>query len=230
MATFETQVGIIGAGPAGLMLSHLLHQHGIASIVLEAKPRNYCEERVRAGVLEHTSVAMLRDAGIAERLEREGLRHEGIELGLNGLIHRIPFVELTGKAVTVYGQQEVVKDLIARRLSDRGDLRFECGEVSLHGFRWDSPFNSPGEARQCRYPLVRLYRRMRRLSWCFKIVFPTGSTHRLRPHLSFCVARNSCRSCTLTRRAGLHVSRAWIRSLQHAIAARNQVVSAMQIG
>jgi p-hydroxybenzoate 3-monooxygenase len=139
MAKFETQVGIIGAGPAGLMLSHLLHQHGIASIVLEAKPRTYCEERVRAGVLEHTSVAMLRGAGVAERLEREGLRHEGIELGLNGLIHRIPFVELTGKAVTVYGQQEVVKDLIARRLSDGGDLRFECGEVSLHGFDGTHP-------------------------------------------------------------------------------------------
>lgn len=132
MAQFETQIGIVGAGPAGLMLSHLLHLHGISSIVLEAKARTYCEERVRAGVLEHTSVEMLRDAGVAQRLDKEGLRHEGIELGLNGQLHRIPFVELTGKAVTVYGQQEVVKDLISRRLSDEGDLRFECGEVSLH--------------------------------------------------------------------------------------------------
>ena len=140
MAKSETQVGIIGAGPAGLMLSHLLHQHGIASVVLEAKNRSYCEERVRAGVLEHTSVEMLRNAGVAERLEREGLRHEGIELGLHGRLHRIPFVELTGKAVTVYGQQEVVKDLIARRLSDGGDVRFECGEVSLHDLEGSRPW------------------------------------------------------------------------------------------
>jgi p-hydroxybenzoate 3-monooxygenase len=140
MAKSETQVGIIGGGPAGLMLSHLLHQHGIDSVVLEAKNRIYCEERVRAGVLEHTSVEMLRNAGVAERLEREGLRHEGIELGLQGRLHRIPFVELTGKAVTVYGQQEVVKDLIARRLSDGGDVRFECGEVSLHDLEGSRPW------------------------------------------------------------------------------------------
>src|SRR5664279_929409 len=104
MAKFETQVGIVGAGPAGLMLSHLLHLHGINSIVLEAKSRSYCEERVRAGVLESTSVEMLRNAGVAQRLEREGLRHEGIELGLHDRLQRISFVELTGKVVTVYGQ------------------------------------------------------------------------------------------------------------------------------
>jgi p-hydroxybenzoate 3-monooxygenase len=140
MSKSETQVGIVGAGPAGLMLSHLLSLHGVDSIVLEAKSRTYCEERVRAGVLEHTSVEMLRNARVAERLDKQGLRHEGIELGLNGRRHRIPFVELTGKAVTVYGQQEVVKDLIAQRLSDHGDLRFECGEVSLHNFEGDRPF------------------------------------------------------------------------------------------
>jgi p-hydroxybenzoate 3-monooxygenase len=89
MAQFQTQVGIVGAGPAGLMLSHLLHLKGIHSIVLEAKPRAYCEERVRAGVLEHTSVQMLRQAGVSDRLDREGLRHEGIELGLYGVRHRI---------------------------------------------------------------------------------------------------------------------------------------------
>jgi p-hydroxybenzoate 3-monooxygenase len=132
MARFEIQVGIVGAGPAGLMLSHLLHLNGISSIVLELRSRSYCEERIRAGVLEHTSVAMLREAGVGDRLEREGLRHEGIDIGVDGVCHRIPFVDLTGKWVTVYGQQEVVKDLIARRLADGGDLRFECGEVSLH--------------------------------------------------------------------------------------------------
>jgi len=139
MAQYETQVGIVGAGPAGLMLSHLLRLKGIHSIVLEAKSRLYCEERVRAGVLEYTSVKMLQDAGVGERLNREGLRHEGIELGLNGVRHRIPFVDLTGKCVTVYGQQEVVKDLIARRLADGGDLRFECGEISVEAFTTNKP-------------------------------------------------------------------------------------------
>jgi p-hydroxybenzoate 3-monooxygenase len=156
VARFETQVGIVGAGPAGLMLSHLLHLKGIHSIVLEAKARAYCEERVRAGVLEHTSVQLLREAGVGARLEREGLRHEGIELGLNGVRHRIPFVELTGKCVTVYGQQEVVKDLIARRLADGGDLRFECGDVALEGISTARPLirvNKNGSADEicCEY-------------------------------------------------------------------------------
>ncbi len=139
MGRVETQVGIVGAGPAGLMLSHLLHLHGISSIVLEAKSRAYCEERIRAGVLEWTSVQMLRDAGVGERLEREGLRHGGIDLGSNGVLHRIPFLELTGKYVTVYGQHEVVKDLIARRLADGGDVRFACGEVSLENIDGGQP-------------------------------------------------------------------------------------------
>src|ERR1700677_4699454 len=91
MGRSETQVGVVGAGPAGLMLSHLLHLNGISSIVLEARSRAYCEERIRAGVLEQTSVQMLRDSGVGKRLDSEGLRHGGIELGLNGVRHRIPF-------------------------------------------------------------------------------------------------------------------------------------------
>jgi p-hydroxybenzoate 3-monooxygenase len=114
------------------MLSHLLHLNGIHSIVLEARSRGYCEERVRAGVLEHTSVELLRAAGVAERLVREGLRHGGIDIGVDGVRHHISFLELIGKCITVYGQQEVAKDLIARRLVDGGDLRFECGDVGLH--------------------------------------------------------------------------------------------------
>jgi p-hydroxybenzoate 3-monooxygenase len=140
MPRFETQVGIIGAGPAGLMLAHLLHLRGISSIVLEARSRRYCEERVRAGVLESTSVKMLRDADVAQRLDDEALTHEGIELGWQAQRHRISFTELTGKGVTVYGQQELVKDLIARRLRDGGDVRFECGNVSLHGLDSQRPF------------------------------------------------------------------------------------------
>jgi p-hydroxybenzoate 3-monooxygenase len=115
------------------MLSHLLHLRGIHSIVIEARSRRHCEERIRAGVLEQGSVDLLRRAGVGARMDREGMRHEGIELGLNRRRYRIPLAELTGgKAVTVYGQHEVVKDLIAQRLNDQGDVRFECGEVSLH--------------------------------------------------------------------------------------------------
>jgi p-hydroxybenzoate 3-monooxygenase len=157
MGRLQTQVGIVGAGPAGLMLSHVLHLNGIDSIVLEAKSRRYCEERIRAGVLEHTTVQMLRESGLGERLDREGLRHGGIELGLHGRRHRIAFEELTGKSVTVYGQHEVVKDLIARRLADGGDLRFECGEVSLHGIAGDGPsirVNNDGNADEIRCDFI----------------------------------------------------------------------------
>jgi p-hydroxybenzoate 3-monooxygenase len=122
------------------MLSHLLHLSGISSIVLEARSRAYCEERVRAGVLEHTSVELLRNAGVAERLDREGLRHRGIDIGVDGVRHHISFLDLTGKCVTVYGQQEVVKDLIAQRIADGGDIRFECGDVTLHDVDGPRPF------------------------------------------------------------------------------------------
>jgi p-hydroxybenzoate 3-monooxygenase len=140
VAEFKTQIGIVGAGPAGLMLAHLLHQRGIHSIILEARTRQYCEERIRAGVLEQGSVDMLRTADVASRLDKEGMRHEGIEIGANHRRHRVPLAELTrGKAVTVYGQHEVVKDLIARRIADGGDIRFECDDVTLHGIEGDRP-------------------------------------------------------------------------------------------
>jgi p-hydroxybenzoate 3-monooxygenase len=140
VARVQTQIGIVGAGPAGLMLSHLLHLHGIHSVVLEARSREHCEGRIRAGVLEQGTVDLLRRAGVGSRLDREGMRHEGIELGLNRQRHRIPLSELTGgKAITVYGQHEVVKDLIARRLADGGEVRFECGEVTAHNSGGEKP-------------------------------------------------------------------------------------------
>ncbi|MEU4678859.1 4-hydroxybenzoate 3-monooxygenase [Micromonospora sp. NPDC023737] len=135
----RTQVGIVGAGPAGLMLSHLLHLHGIESVVLECRSREYVEHRVRAGVLEQGSVDLLRRTGIGERLDREGMRHEGIELRFDGESHRVPMTELTGRAITVYGQQEVVKDLIAARLAAGGSILFEAEAVRLAGLDSDSP-------------------------------------------------------------------------------------------
>jgi p-hydroxybenzoate 3-monooxygenase len=134
------QVGIVGAGPAGLLLSHLLHLHGIESVVVEAKSRSYCEGRVRAGVLEYGTVEALKDAGVGERLLRDGLRHTGFEMHFQGQRHRIALDELTGgKSITVYGQQEVVKDLIARRTADGGQVHFDCSEVAITGIDVDSP-------------------------------------------------------------------------------------------
>jgi p-hydroxybenzoate 3-monooxygenase len=129
----RTQVGIVGAGPAGLLLARLLEAQGIESVVLEQRDRDYVEHRVRAGVLEHGSAETLREAGVGTRMDAEGLPHDGTNLRFGLKTHRIDFAELTGRHVTVYGQQEVVKDLIAARLTTGGDLRFEVSDVALEG-------------------------------------------------------------------------------------------------
>jgi p-hydroxybenzoate 3-monooxygenase len=134
-----TQVGIIGAGPAGLMLSHLLHREGIASIVLERRSRDYVERRVRAGVLEQGSTDLLSSSGVGERMTREGLVHDGIKLRFAGEEHRIDFRRLTGRGITVYGQQEVVKDLIKQRLKDGGEIWFETQATAIEGVDTDRP-------------------------------------------------------------------------------------------
>jgi p-hydroxybenzoate 3-monooxygenase len=141
----RTQVGIVGAGPAGLLLSHLLARAGIDSVVLEVRSRAYVEQRVRAGVLEHPTVELLREVGLGERLDREGMPHGGVSLRFEGEDHRIDFAELVGRGITVYGQQEVVKDLIAARLRDGGDLRFEVSDVALDGLA-DAPVISYTDA------------------------------------------------------------------------------------
>jgi p-hydroxybenzoate 3-monooxygenase len=154
----DTQVGIVGAGPAGLLLAHLLHLLGIESVVLEARSREYVEARVRAGVLEQTTVDLLDEAGVAERLHREGLVHRGLELRFDGRGHRIDFAELTGgRAITVYGQQEVVKDLIAARLAYGGELRFEVSDVALHDLESERPrvrFSHEGAEHELRCDVV----------------------------------------------------------------------------
>ncbi len=135
----RTQVGIVGAGPAGLLLSHLLRLRGVDSVVLEARDRAYVEQRVRAGVLEQGSVELLRAAGLADRLDREALIHHGIEIRYDGRSHRIALTDLTGRAIFVYGQQEVVKDLIAARLADDGAIVFEAQDVAPTAFTTDAP-------------------------------------------------------------------------------------------
>lgn len=130
----RTQVGIVGAGPAGLLLSHLLHLQGIESIVIERHTREYVEHRIRAGVLEQGSVDLLNQAGLGARMQEQGMVHEGIDLLFGGRRHRVDFRELTGKAIVVYGQHEVVKDAIQARLAAGGQTLFEVSDVSLHQF------------------------------------------------------------------------------------------------
>ena len=132
MKTIHTQVGIVGAGPAGLMLGHLLHLAGIDSVIVEDRAQEYVIERVRAGVLEQGSVDLLIDSGVGDRLQREGLFHDGVFLNIYGRRHRIDFAALTGRRITVYGQNEVVKDLIGARLATGRPLHFEVSDVSVH--------------------------------------------------------------------------------------------------
>ena len=135
----RTQVGIVGAGPAGLLLARLLEAQGIESVVLEGRDRHYVEHRVRAGVLEHGGAETLREAGVGVRMDAEGLPHDGTNLRFGLKTHRVDFAELTGRNVMVYGQQEVVKDLIAARVVTGGELHFEVSEVALEGLDSTQP-------------------------------------------------------------------------------------------
>ncbi|MGA2456006.1 MAG: 4-hydroxybenzoate 3-monooxygenase [Terriglobales bacterium] len=136
----RTQVGIVGAGPAGLVLSHLLHLQGIDSVIVENRSRRYVEERVRAGVLEQGTVDLLTEMGVGERMKAEGLVHHGIELRFGGRGHRIDFHDLTGgKGITIYAQHEVVKDLTNARIAAGGQLFFEVEDVSVHDFDGSEP-------------------------------------------------------------------------------------------
>jgi p-hydroxybenzoate 3-monooxygenase len=147
----RTQAGIVGAGPAGLTLALLLARARIDCVVLEARDRAYVEQRVRAGVLEQNTVDLLDELGVGERLAREGLVHHGILLRHHGALHHVPITELTGRSITVYGQQEVVKDLIAELLRRGIELRFEVSEVELHEIESERPliaFNHEGERQE----------------------------------------------------------------------------------
>lgn len=143
-------VCIIGAGPAGLLLTQLLHVAGVRSVVLERRSRDYVESRIRAGVLEEGTVAALHEAGVATRLDREGLPHGGFSLAVDGAVTRIDLASLTGRQVTVYGQTEITRDLIETILARGGDLRFDIDDLALHDLDGDEPsvtFAADGERR-----------------------------------------------------------------------------------
>jgi p-hydroxybenzoate 3-monooxygenase len=154
----DTQVGIVGAGPAGLLLAHLLHLEGIESVVLESRSRDYVEGRIRAGVLEQGTVDLLTESGVGDRMKKEGMVHHGIELRFGGQGHRIDLHELTqGRAITVYGQHEVVKDLIAARLEAGGEVVFEAEAARVEDLDSQNPtvrYRKDGEDHELRCDFV----------------------------------------------------------------------------
>ena len=154
----RTQVGIVGAGPAGLTLGRLLEQAGIESVILESRSRGYVEHRIRAGVLEQRTADLLVEAGVGGRMSREGIVHHGIELQFAGERHRIPLSDLAGgRSIVIYGQTEVVKDLIAARRESGAPLSFEVGEVMVEEIQSDRPrirFTHEGAHRELECDLV----------------------------------------------------------------------------
>jgi p-hydroxybenzoate 3-monooxygenase len=135
----RTQVGIVGAGPAGLLLSHLLHLQGIDSVVIDSRSRETIEATIRAGVLERGTVKLLGDIGAGARMHREGFVHHGFEMRFGGRGHRIDLQALTGDSIMVYPQHEVLKDLIALRLQTGGDLRFGVDAAAVHDVDGPAP-------------------------------------------------------------------------------------------
>ncbi len=153
----RTQVGIVGGGPAGLILSHLLHLRGIESVIVEFRSRERLESEVRAGVLEQGTVDLLRETGVGERMDREGAVHEGIELRFNRQGHRIPLSDLAGERIMLYGQHEVVKDLISARLDADAQILFEAEAVGLHDLESQKPtirYRKDGEDHELRCDFV----------------------------------------------------------------------------
>ena len=213
----RTQVAIVGAGPAGLLLSHLLHLRGIESVVIEARSREYVEHRVRAGVLEQGTVDTLVSSGAGERLLREGLVHHGIELRFGGQGHRIAFEKLVpGRAITVYGQQEVVKDLIEVRLAAGGQIFFDAGDVVPKGIEGPHPevsFTDGGAAP--RRP-GRLHRRLRRVPRNLPRRDPARRAAVLRQGVPVRLARRARRRGAVLGGTDLRQQRARLRPAQHA--------------
>ncbi|WP_432487853.1 4-hydroxybenzoate 3-monooxygenase [Kineococcus sp. SYSU DK018] len=138
-AVRDVDVVVVGAGPAGLLVSHLLRRQGLDVVVLERRSRAHVEARVRAGLLENGTVEVLRKAGLAGRLDADALVHDGLELRVDGVAHRLPFRELTGQPVFMYGQQLVVRDLLAAADADGADVRFEAADVQLSGLTSPAP-------------------------------------------------------------------------------------------
>ena len=219
----KVPVVIVGAGPAGLMLSHLLARGGIESVVLEDRSREHVLHRVRAGVLEQNTVDLMIESGVGGRLQREGLVHHGIEIRFDGTAHRIPLSDLTGgRTITVYGQQEVVRDLVDARLQAGGVIHFDVDAVTLSGIDTDSPsvaFSRGGERVEIRCEYIagcdgfhgiarhaipthalRVYERVYPFSWVGVLVaMPPSSQELIYVHHESGFALHSLRTPEISR-------------------------------
>src|SRR5579863_9095693 len=151
VSAMRTQVVIIGAGPSGLLLGQLLHRHGIDNVILERQTGAYVLGRVRAGVIEQGTMDLLDQAGVGSRMHADGLVHEGVQICVDGVRHRISFKEMTGKAVMVYGQTEITKDLMDGRAAIGAPTIYAAYDVALHGIFGDSPrvtFRADGKTQE----------------------------------------------------------------------------------
>ena len=224
----RTQVAIVGAGPAGLTLAQLLHNEGIDSVILENRSREYVEARIRAGVVEQGIVDLLTEAGVGERMHRDGLVHHGIELQFAGERHRLPLSELTGgRSIMIYGQTEIVKDLIAARLETGRPLLFEVDDVSIDPERPLVRYTHEGEPARAR---VRRDRRLRRLPRRVPAEHPRRRALDLRPRLPVRLARDPGRRRAVERRADLRPSRARVRAADPAHAGVEPPLRAVRPG
>ena len=227
----RTQVAIIGAGPAGLMLARLLQIEGIEAVVLEARSREHVEQRIRAGVLEQGTVDLLAASGVGERMQREGLVHHGIELQFEGERHRIPLSDLAGgRSIVVYGQTEVVKDLIAARLASGAPLLFEVEDVSVHDLESEHPQGALPARGPRRGPRVRRHRGLRRLSRGVPREHSRSGAAHLRARVPVRLAGDPGRRRAVVRRAHLRPPRARLRAAQPALARAEQALRAVPAG
>ncbi len=209
----------MGAGPAGLLLGALLHRQGVESVILEARSRDYIEARIRAGVLEQGTMEVLREAGVGERMDREGLFHGGIYLRFDGRSHHIPFTELTGgRGVMIYGQTEVVKDLVEHRLQT-GEPLLVRGSGGVGPGTRRGPAGGPLHPRRRRARAVlRHRRRLRRLSRRLPERHPGRSGARLGARVPVRLAGHPRGCGPVHRRADLCPASAGLRAAQHALA------------
>ena len=213
----RTQVGIVGGGPAGLLLARLLGLAGIDTVVLERRTPEYLRARVRAGLLEQGTVDLLTEAGVGDRLARERLIHEGVELAFDGRRHRIDLKGLAGKVVTIYGQAEIQKDLMAAHEAAGTNVVYEAEDVSLHGLTERQAAPALSQGRRDARDRVRLHRRLRRLPRRQPPGHPAGGDPHLRARLSLRLARHPRRHAARQPRADLCQPRARLCAVHDAL-------------
>ena len=213
----RTQVAIIGAGPAGLLLGQLLGRAGVETVIVERRSRAYCEARIRAGVLEQATRELLIEAGVGERMRREGLVHGGIRLHFDAESHRIAIDELTGgRTVTIYGQTEVVKDLIAARLASGAPIVFDAADVRVAGVGGDAPVVSYRTGDSTAELHADFVAGCDGFHGVCRTLAGADAQDDLGAGVSVRVARDPRRRAALDRRADLCPPPAWLRAAQHA--------------